>query len=65
MFYLSVDNNNSGVMCDIFRAEVPRPPPPPPVSQLEPVALDAYEKKALVIDTGMATVKVCTYVLTT
>lgn len=50
---------------------MPRPPPVPPVSQLKPVVLgydneeegeeeDENEREnALVIDTGMASVKVC------
>ena len=40
---------------------MPHPPPPPPVSQLEPVVfgdVEEVEDNALVIDTGMATVKV-------
>ena len=42
----------------------PRPPPVPPVPQLEPVTLsdEPCEDLALVIDTGMASVKVHVHV---
>ena len=46
-----------------IKPPVPRPPPVPPVPQLKPVTLGGDEKEeeeesALVIDTGMASVKV-------
>ena len=40
---------------------VPRPPPVPPVPQLEPIDIllgDEHDELALVVDTGMASVKV-------